>query len=392
MKESNKNNPHLKNRLVIFSGVEHHFSESGFLAHGGFVREIDIWARIFEQVLVVTRSSTNPILADEVPYTERNITVAILPAPVNTEGVWGKIKLILFSPIWFWKSYKMLSAKDVIMARGPESIGFLGWLVSRFSRLPRFAKYVNQWEGYETEPLGYRVQRRLYRSRTFGGPVMIYGPADDRYPHLVPFFPMGISQKEWDQAGTLAKQRVSPPPFHLLFVGRFFHLKGIDILMDAVKILKGQRDDLVVDLVGDGPERRGIEELIARYGITNIYLHGWLGPDEISRFYAQAHVFIHPSRREGFGKVLVEAMSYGLPIVGADVGVSRELVKKNRCGVLFHKEDVNQLVAQINYILSSSTFRQEFGDNGRRTSQSMVLERLEQRYRQFVDEWSLSYD
>lgn len=215
------------------------------------------------------------VLSDEVSYSKRNISVHILPAPSNTDGILGKIKLMLYSPIWIWKSYKLLTPKDVIMARAPDSIGFLGWLISRFTRLPRFAKFANQWENYENEPLGYRIQKICYRARNFGGPVMIYGEGNDRHPHLIPFFPPGISHQDWEKAEIAAERRMPPPPFRLLFVGRFFYIKGADILMEAVKFLNDWREDLVVDLIGDGPERPFIQEQISRYGLANIYLHGW---------------------------------------------------------------------------------------------------------------------
>lgn len=385
MERSEQNRfPLFKNRLVVFSGVEHHIMGTDYIAHGGFVREIDIWARIFEQVMVVTRLGLGPILSDEVPYAEPNVSVVCLPAPASTDGIYGKIKMLFYLPVWLFRSLNLLSINDVVMARGPESIGFLGWLVTRFKKLPRFAKYVNQWDDYKNEPVGYRLQKKIYRDGNFGGPVMIYGAMDERRPHLVPFFPVGISQLEWERAGSQIKQRVPPPPFRLLFVGRFVYIKGIDILLDAFNILNEKRDDLILDIVGDGPLRSSIETRIAHYGLSNVHLHGWLPPNKISQFYIHAHILIHPSRIEGFGKVLVEAMNYGLPIVGADLGVSRELVEKNHCGVLFQNGNALHLAAQINHILSSRLSMQEFGDAGRLISSDLVLERLDERYRQFV--------
>ena len=383
-KDIARRHPLIHKRLVIFSGVAHYPTEAGYLAHRGFVREIDLWARIFERILIITRSGSGQPLADDVNYSEKNISIIRLPAPANTDGIPGKIKLGLYAPIWAWQSLKQLSPDDVLLARGPDSIGFLGWLVSRFNGLPRFAKYADQWDGFAGEPLGYRLQKMCYRRRSFGGPVMIYGASDPQRPHLIPFFTSGISCEEWERAGVQIERRVEAPPYRLLFVGRFVHFKGIDILLDALKILNNQRDDLVLDLVGDGPELPAIRKQIARYRLTNVTLHGWLGADELSAYYAQAHLFVHPSRKEGFGKVLIEAMTYGLPIVGADVGVSRELVEKNCCGFLFKNGDSIQLASKIDLLLSSETHRYKFGTNGRSTSRNLVLEQLEQRYRDFV--------
>lgn len=374
----------IKKRLVVFSSVEHHLTESGIVAHGGFVREIDIWAKIFEKIIVITKRGFGNVLADEVGYSSDNVCLVYLPSPANTNGLFGKIKLAFYIPIWVINSIKQLSASDVIMARGPEAIGFLGWFVTRFRKLPRFAKYVNQWEDYPNEPIGYRIQKKIYRNGNFGGPVMIYSSYDAKRPHLFPFFPIGISRLEWDQIGTQIERRVAPPPYRLLFVGRFVYIKGVDILLDALKILNEKRDDLLVDLVGDGPLRNDIEKKISNDNLTNVRLHGWLSKNDTSHFYSRAHLFIHPSRIEGFGKVLIEAMNYGLPIVGSNLQVSKELVEKDQCGLLFDNGNAIHLAEKIEEILSTKINMQSLGINGRLVSGKFLQEQLEDRYREFI--------
>lgn len=374
----------IQRRLVIFSGVSHYPSSQGVLAHRGFVREVDIWGRIFEEVCVVTRRGSGRILADAIPYTEKNIQFSFLPAPDNTDGFMGKLKLLFYASAWVWSAVRLLKPGDVLMARGPDSIGFLGFIASMFGRWPRFAKYADQWENFPGEPLGYRLQKYFYRSPSFGGPVMIYGASDSRHPNWVPFFTSGVSTEEWMRAAERVKSRQPPPPYRLLFAGRLVYFKGADILLQALVLLNQKRHDIVLDLVGDGPERPRIEALIQENQLDNVNLYGWLGPEDLAQRYAQAHIFIHPSRKEGFGKVLIEAMSYGLPIIGADVGVSQELLARNRCGGLFKKDDFVALAEQIERLLSSPALQAEFTQNGQRVSQELVLENLESRYWDFV--------
>jgi len=372
------------NRLVIFSGVSHHRLDEKIIAHRGFVREVDIWARIFDEVLVVSRLVSGPAAADAVPYAEKNIHQHFLSGPHNTDGLSGKLQLAFAGPAWLFESLRLLRKADILMARGPDSIGFLGWLVSRFTSLSRFAKYADQWENFPNEPLGYRLQKIFYRSATFGGPVMIYGAADEHYPHWVPFFTSGVSRAEWEAAGQSIVGRRHPPPYRLLFAGRLVYFKGADVLLQAMKHLQDEGLPVLLDLVGDGPERGKLESLVSEYGLRNVTLHGWLGSQALAERYANAHIFVHPSRKEGFGKVLVEAMSYGLPIVGADVGVSRELVQKNQCGVLFQSENVFELAASIKCLMASPDLMRAFSNNGRQVSQEMLLESLESRYLDFA--------
>lgn len=372
------------NRLVIFSGVSHHCLDERIIAHRGFVREVDIWARIFTDVLVVSRLGSGPAAADAVPYAEKNIHLHFLSGPQNTDGLSGKLRLALAGPAWLVEGLRLLRTGDILLARGPDSIGFLGWLVSRFTSLPRFAKYADQWENFPGEPPGYRLQKMFYRSRTFGGPVMIYGAADERYPHWVPFFTSGVSRAEWYAAGQAISGRPQSPPYRLLFAGRLVYFKGADILLQAMKRLQDEGLPVLLDLVGDGPEREKLEALIVEHGLRNVTLHGWLGLQALAERYTNAHIFVHPSRKEGFGKVLVEAMSYGLPIVGADVGVSRELVQKNQVGLLFQNENAVDLADQIKKMINSDDLIDRFSGKGRQLSQSMLLEGLEERYCEFI--------
>lgn len=95
-------------------------------------------------------------------------------------------------------------------------------------------------------------------------------------------------------------------------------------ILKALDDLKSAGIPAILDVVGDGPERSQLEQITGE-GRTDVRFHGTVAQRELEPFYSQASIFLMPSYREGFPRVIIEAMAYGLPIVSTDAGGSRDL-------------------------------------------------------------------
>jgi len=125
-----------------------------------------------------------------------------------------------------------------------------------------------------------------------------------------------------------------------LYTGRLSKEKGVDVLIVAFKDTK--EDFLRLNIVGDGPERRRLEDLAAKD--KRIKFHGKVILAEIGSFYSKADVLVVPSVwYEVFGVVVIEAFSFGIPVIGSKIGGPAELITHRFNGFLFEPGNVARL-------------------------------------------------
>lgn len=142
-------------------------------------------------------------------------------------------------------------------------------------------------------------------------------------------------------------------------VGRFAHRhKGFDILLKAfAEYCKRHDDGWTLELVGEGPEQPMYEEIIKAHNIGNRVI---ISPftNDIQSHYASASVYVLSSRWEGFGLVLIEAMSHGLPIIASNIPVAKELLEQSGTCLFFRNEEVDNLVEKMEQAVNESKWQE----------------------------------
>ena len=120
----------------------------------------------------------------------------------------------------------------------------------------------------------------------------------------------------------------SHDPFTFLWAGRLEHVKGVDVLLEAVGQVQDRfRGDFTVRLAGKGSLRSELEESARRLGVAQrVRFLGRISREEIQKEMQQASCFVLPSRYEAFGAVLVEAMATGLPVIATRSGGPSSIV------------------------------------------------------------------
>mgnify|MGYP002762659898 CR=1 FL=1 len=138
--------------------------------------------------------------------------------------------------------------------------------------------------------------------------------------------PNGIDYEFWSAPGAGPVHQPQAAPL-LVSVGALKHVKGHDMLIDAFSVISRQYPDSHLVLIGDGPLRTSYEEKIAKMNLADrITVTGWLQPEEVRAWLRESDLFVFPSRSEGFGIALVEAMAVGVPVIASNAGGIPEVV------------------------------------------------------------------
>lgn len=162
-------------------------------------------------------------------------------------------------------------------------------------------------------------------------------------------------------------KKINNKPCTLLFVGRLDWNKGVDVLLEAVRLLDQEaKGSTRAVIVGSGVEMESLKALSRDLKIDHrVEFTGGVsfGP-ELERYFAQGDIFILPSRSEGVPKVLYEAMATGLPIVASNVGGVPAVTENGRCAYLVEPDSPDKLKEAVKNLVKNRSLRKKIVESG----------------------------
>lgn len=186
----------------------------------------------------------------------------------------------------------------------------------------------------------------------------------------------GIDLKFWLNT---TNRSASPPV--IVSVGSLVSVKGHDILIDAFKDVQSHLPGSELLLVGSGSMEESLRKQVASLDLTgNVTFTGWLERREIRQIHERANVFVLPSRSEGLGIALLEAMAAGLPCVATNVGGIPEVINDSTTGTLVPPNDSEALRDALLEILTDREWASRLAKNARQRSKAFSWERALDRY------------
>jgi colanic acid/amylovoran biosynthesis glycosyltransferase len=145
-------------------------------------------------------------------------------------------------------------------------------------------------------------------------------------------------------------------PLRVVSVGRLVEIKGHEFVIRALALLRKTRPAVRLDIVGDGPLREELQQLIRALGLEQwVTLHGALAADGVRGLLGQAHVFVLASvnvegDQEGQGLALQEAQACGLPVIATDHGAFPEGIRAGESGFLVPERDPGALAERLEFL------------------------------------------
>ncbi len=179
-------------------------------------------------------------------------------------------------------------------------------------------------------------------------------------------------------------------PFIFIWAGRLEHVKGLDLLIEAVLKLKEKiSNSFSVRLAGKGTLRDQLEQQAEEMGVSEfVHFLGRLSREEMQKEMQQANCFVLPTRYEAFGAVLIEAMATGLPVIATRSGGPDHIVTEEN-GLLIDPENRDQLADAMEIMIRKS---KDFSSDKIRSltleryGESKVMEQYNQLFLQLLGE------
>ena len=217
----------------------------------------------------------------------------------------------------------------------------------------------------------------LITSTSDEGEELVRGYGAD--PERVVVVPPGVDLSMFQPTDrTEARQKIGYGAGRLvLFIGRLERLKGVDIAIRALALLRDrQHDDVRLLIVGedsfdgDESEKERLRSFAARVGVHDrVDFLGSVAHHELPYFYSAADVCVMPSYSESFGLVALEAQACGRPVVCSDVAGLRSVVRDDVSGYLIQAHDPAAYAERIGRLLDNPELAQQMGRRGRLLAQ-----------------------
>jgi glycosyltransferase involved in cell wall biosynthesis len=223
--------------------------------------------------------------------------------------------------------------------------------------------------------LPYRLAEQVVLARADGAYVPSHAvPGVLRakgYAGPLEVIPLGVDLQCFSTASAMELGGCIPRP-RVGFLGRLEPVKGLDVLLQAVPSFHGVARVLIA---GAGPEKNRLLRLVAERGLKErVFFIGEVAYEEVPGFLKALDVLVLPSvtllplHREQFGRVLVEAMAAGLPVVGSSSGAIPEVI--GDAGLVVPEGDPCALAAALNRLLVDADLRQTLAERGRERAAS----------------------
>ncbi len=159
----------------------------------------------------------------------------------------------------------------------------------------------------------------------------------------------------------------------LLFVGRLAKEKNLSMLIDAVKRVMDQNENVRLILVGDGPFRDECSRLTRLLGIGDrVRFAGFVERNEVDHYYAAADLFVFASITETQGLVVQEAMTYGLPAIAVSGGGAAASIVPGENGFVV-KNEAGELASAISRVLADRNLLDRLATNAARCSRDWSI-------------------
>ena len=205
-----------------------------------------------------------------------------------------------------------------------------------------------------------------------------------RYRHKCIVAPLGIDLSRFTDfaasSSDMQRKETSGDLPILLFIGRFRHYKGLDVLVESMRQINAQ-----LWLVGSGPLEGEVRSMVKKNGLKEkVKFLGNLPEPDLVACLKTCDMLILPSnfRSEAFGIVQLEAMACGKPVICTELKTGTSYVNRHgETGLVVKPNSPGEIAQAANYLIDNPTVRKQYGQNGavhvtRNFSSDLMIDRI----------------
>jgi len=285
----------------------------------------------------------------------------------------GSITNILFYVSFcFWNALKLRMRKekiDLVSTYDPLKTGLIGMVVSKILG----AKFAPEVKGVYTSPAEWvdnedsmetRLKKRIYPLimyivlRSADGIRLLFKEQIDCFGKIL----HGKIIRHFPSYVAINNFQCIKEEKEVLFIGYPFKRKGVDVLINAFKLVSSKSPDWKLKIIGWYPNPLEIDNAIGKH--PQIVRQNPVPHKEIPDHIGSCGIFVLPSRSEAMGRVLVEAMAAGKPRIGSNVDGIPTVIENGVDGLLFESENIDDLAEKLDILMNSSEIRKKLGKNG----------------------------
>ena len=324
-------------KFAVITHIKHFKKNGDYYSYAPYVREMNLWFRHVDEVLVVGTYASEEPGAIDLAYKAKNLQFKAVP-DFDILGLKAIFKTLRLLPSVLKIIYKTMQEADHIHLRCPGNVGLLGALVQIFfPHKPKTAKYAGNWKPGAKQPRSYRFQKWILSNTvlTKNMQVLVYGDWPKQSPNVKAFFTATYGEKDtWE-----IPQRKYDLPLRFLFVGSLSHGKQPVYALELIAQLIERGFPSELHVYGEGPEHESLSKTAKELKVEHqLFLHGNQPSEAVKNAYTKSHFLMLPSKSEGWPKAIAEAMWWGVIPIATPVSCVPWMLDAGKRGVLLETD------------------------------------------------------
>tara|TARA_B100001564_G_C20658399_1_gene680384 strand:+ start:386 stop:1543 length:1158 start_codon:yes stop_codon:yes gene_type:complete len=368
--------------------------DKNYYTNGGFPLQVAAISELFDNTNIICPvSSVDNTTNSLTKIKGKKVKVLELLTPMKGDGF---IRKIYFIP-WFFKNFKILITKirqaDAVHAVVMGDLGVIAMILSLIMKKKLIVRYCGNW--YKNDSFSEKIVKLIMKLTAGGKNIMLATGASENHPsnrnsNVKWIFSTSLSENQIKN-NNIFKSIKSNNKYKILVVSRQTTDKGTHKVIQALNILR-KEFDIELTVVGGGPDLSYFKQLAKRLHIEDkIKFVGQVKQIDVFEFLKTADFYCFPSiSSEGFPKSVIEAISFGIPVLCSSVSALPYLFK-NGGGIILEEPHADDIVKKIKMLIKNKKQYEKISIEANNISKKYSLENWKDTIKIHINEqWTVS--